>query len=118
MEERLAAQGRLGVQTAQFGGTPEQLAFGKAQAEARNAAMLQAMGQAQAEQAQLANQAQMFTGMGSQLSQADLQQRCDRKLLKLWVRLIVGIIHDPFSSIRHCSSEQGGSVDEIHPDGD
>jgi len=74
MEERLAAQGRLGVQTAQFGGTPEQLAFGKAQAEARNAAMLQAMGQAQAEQAQLAQQAQMFTGMGSQLSQADLQQ--------------------------------------------
>jgi hypothetical protein len=74
MEERLAAQGRLGVQTAQFGGTPEQLAFGKAQAEARNTAMLQAMGQAQAEQAQLAQQAQMFTGMGSQLSQADLQQ--------------------------------------------
>lgn len=74
MEERLAAQGRLGVQTAQFGGTPEQLAFAKGQAEARNAAMLQAMGQAQAEQAQLAQQAQMFTGMGSQLSQADLQQ--------------------------------------------
>ncbi len=74
MEERLAAQGRLGVQTAQFGGTPEQLAFGKAQAEARNSAMLQAMGQAQAEQSQLAQQAQMFTGMGSQLSQADLQQ--------------------------------------------
>lgn len=74
MEERLAAQGRLGVQTAQFGGTPEQLAFAKGQAEARNAAMLQAMGQAQAEQAQLASQAQMFTDMGSQLSQADLQQ--------------------------------------------
>lgn len=74
MEERLAAQGRLGVQTAQFGGTPEQLAFAKGQAEARNAAMLQAMGQAQAEQAQLAQQAQMFTGMGSQLSRADLQQ--------------------------------------------
>ena len=74
LEERLAAQGRLGVQTAQFGGTPEQLAMAKAQSEARNTAMLQAMGQAQAEQAQLAQQAQMFTGMGSQLSQADLQQ--------------------------------------------
>lgn len=73
-EERLAAQGRLGVRTAQFGGTPEQFAMDKAQAEARNTAMLQAMGQAQAEQAQLAQQAQMFTGMGSQLSQADLQQ--------------------------------------------
>lgn len=74
LEERLAAQGRLGVQTAQFGGTPEQLAMAKAQSEARNTAMLQAMNQAQAEQAQLAQQAQMFTGMGSQLSQADLQQ--------------------------------------------
>lgn len=73
-EERLAAQGRLGVRTAQFGGTPEQFSMDKAQAEARNTAMLQAMGQAQAEQAQLAQQAQMFTGMGSQLSQADLQQ--------------------------------------------
>ena len=73
-EERLAAQGRLGVRTAQFGGTPEQFAMDKAQAEARNTAMLQAMGQAQAEQAQLAQQAQMFTGMGSQLSQTDLQQ--------------------------------------------
>jgi len=73
-EERLAAQGRLGVRTAQFGGTPEQFAMDKAQAEARNTAMLQAMGQAQAEQQQLAQQAQMFTGMGSQLSQADLQQ--------------------------------------------
>lgn len=73
-EERLAAQGRLGVRTAQFGGTPEQFAMEKAQAEARNTAMLQAMAQAQAEQAQIARQAQMFTGMGSQLSQADLQQ--------------------------------------------
>jgi hypothetical protein len=83
MEERLAAQGRLGVQTAQFGGTPEQLAFGKAQAEARNSAMLQAMGQAQAEQSQLAQQAQMFTGMGSQLSQADLQQLPQTQMMQL-----------------------------------
>ena len=27
MEQRMAAQGRLGVRTAQFGGTPEQLAL-------------------------------------------------------------------------------------------
>jgi len=80
-EERLAAQGRLGVRTAQFGGTPEQFAMDKAQAEARNTAMLQAMGQAQAEQAQLAQQAQMFTGMGSQLSQADLQQLAKQQQL-------------------------------------
>jgi len=83
IEERLAAQGRLGVQTAQYGGTPEQLAFGKAQAEARNTAMLQAMGQAQAEQAQMAQQAQMFTGMGSQLSVQDLMQRARQQELGL-----------------------------------
>lgn len=52
LEERLAAQGRLGVRTNQFGGTPEQLAMAKAQAEAQNTAMLGAMQQAQAEQAQ------------------------------------------------------------------
>lgn len=43
LENRLAAQGRLGVQTAQYGGTPEQLALEKAQAEARNQASLQAL---------------------------------------------------------------------------
>jgi hypothetical protein len=54
LEERLAAQGRLGVRTNQFGGTPEQLAMAKAQAEAQNTAMLGAMQQAQAEQEQQA----------------------------------------------------------------
>ena len=56
MEQRMAAQGRLGVRTAQFGGTPEQLALAKAQEEARNTAMLNAMqfaGQEQQRQAQL-----------------------------------------------------------------
>ena len=48
-EERLAAQGRLGLRTAQFGGAPEQFALAKAQEEARNQAMLSAMQQAQAE---------------------------------------------------------------------
>ena len=54
LEERMLAQGRSGVQTAQYGGTPEQLAFEKAIAESQNAAMLQAMQQAQAEQTQQA----------------------------------------------------------------
>lgn len=52
LEERLAQQGRLGVRTGMFGGTPEALAMEKAQAEARNQAALMAMQQAQAEQAQ------------------------------------------------------------------
>jgi hypothetical protein len=43
LENRLAAQGRLGVTTSAYGGTPEQLALEKAQAEARNMASLQAM---------------------------------------------------------------------------
>jgi hypothetical protein len=46
LEERLAAQGRLGVRTAQYGGAPEQFALAQAQEEARNRAMLGAMQQA------------------------------------------------------------------------
>lgn len=56
LEQRLAAQGRLGVTTGMFGGTPEALVLAKAQEEARNQAMLNAMqfaGQEQQRQAQL-----------------------------------------------------------------
>jgi len=60
MEQRMAAQGRTGVRTAQFGGTPEQLAMAKAQEEARNSAMLNAMQFAGQEQQR---QAQLGTGM-------------------------------------------------------
>ncbi len=59
-EQRLAAQGRLGVRTAQFGGTPEQLALAKAQEEAKAQAMLTAMTQARQEQMQ---EAQLGQGM-------------------------------------------------------
>ena len=61
-EERLAAQGRLGLRTAQFGGAPEQFALAKAQEEARNQAMLSAMQQAQAEQVQQAQLGGQFMG--------------------------------------------------------
>ena len=60
LEERLMNQGRLGVRTNMFGGTEESFAMEKAQAEARNQAMLGAMGQAQAEQAQQAGLAGQF----------------------------------------------------------
>ena len=56
LEQRMAAQGRTGVRTAQFGGTSEQLTLAKAQEEARNSAMLNAMqfaGQEQQQQSQL-----------------------------------------------------------------
>ena len=52
LEERLFNQGRLGVRTSMFGGTPEQLALAKAEEEARNRASLLAIQQAEREQAQ------------------------------------------------------------------
>ena len=64
LEERLFAQGRGGVTTNQYGGTPEQLAMAKAQAEAQNSAMLGAMQQAQAEQLQQANIGSQFMQQG------------------------------------------------------
>lgn len=71
LEERLAGQGRLGVRTAQFGGAPEQFALAQAQEEARNRAMLGAMQQAQAEQAQQAALGQQYL-MGSYLPQQQM----------------------------------------------
>jgi hypothetical protein len=71
LEQRLAAQGRLGTQTAMFGGTPEALTLAKAQEEARNQAMLQAMEFAGTEQMR---QSQLGTGMlgASYVPQAQL----------------------------------------------
>ena len=68
LEERLFAQGRGGVQTSMFGGTPEQLALAKAQESAQNQAALMAMQQAQAEQAQQAALGAQYAGLGSGLA--------------------------------------------------
>jgi len=75
LDEKLAAQGRLGISTAQFGGTPEQLALSKAQEEAKNSAALQAMQQAQSEQQQAYGQATGLAGLSGQLAgqASDLQ---------------------------------------------
>lgn len=65
LEERLAAQGRLGTSSAAYGGaTPELLALSTAEQEARDRAMLTAMQQAQAEQAQQATLGGQFLGAG------------------------------------------------------
>ena len=64
LEERLAAQGRTGLRTAQFGGSPEQLALAQAQEEAKARASLGAMGQAQAEQMQQMGLAESMFGLG------------------------------------------------------
>jgi hypothetical protein len=64
LEERLAAQGRLGVRTAQFGGTPEQLAMERAQQQTLAQARLGAAQQARQEQAGLAALGQQYLGAG------------------------------------------------------
>jgi hypothetical protein len=51
LEERLLGQGRGGVRTSMFGGTPEELALNKAIEEQRAASAVSAMEQARAEQA-------------------------------------------------------------------
>lgn len=65
LEQRLAAQGRTGLRTAQFGGSPEQLALAKAREEAMLSASLGAMDQARAEQMQQLGMAQGMFGLGS-----------------------------------------------------
>ena len=87
LEQRLAAQGRLGVRTDMFGGTPEQLAMAKAQAEAENAAFLQAMqfaGEEQQRQAQLGSgmlaagyvpQAQLISALEPGMTAAERQRQ-------------------------------------------
>lgn len=70
LEERLQSQGRLGVATNLYGGTPEQLALAKAQAEASNTAMIQAMGQAQAERQMAGQLGTQFSTTGAGLGAA------------------------------------------------
>jgi hypothetical protein len=68
LEERLFAQGRGGVQTAMFGGTPEQLALAKAQESAQNQAALMAITQAQQEQRQAADIGATYGQLGSNIA--------------------------------------------------
>ena len=66
--EQLASQGRTGLRTAMFGGSPEQFAMEKARAEAMNQASLASINQAEQQRASdLAAATGMF-GLGSQAS--------------------------------------------------
>jgi len=68
LNEQLASEGRTGLRTAMFGGSPEQFAMEKARAEAMNQASLASIGQAQAQrEADLAAATGMF-GLGSSAS--------------------------------------------------
>ena len=73
LNDQLLNQGRLGLSTAMFGGSPEQFAQEKARAEAMNQASLAAMGQAGQERAQDLATATGLFGLGAQGSQLPLQ---------------------------------------------
>ena len=68
LQEQLLGQGRAGISTDAYGGTPEQLAMAKAQAEAGNSAALMARQQAMSEQEQAMANAQTLTGLTSDLA--------------------------------------------------
>ena len=75
LENRLAAQGRLGTQTSMFGGTPEALALEKAIQEQQASSAFQAQQLApQLAQAQLQQATGLF-GLGSQAGMAPAQQQ-------------------------------------------
>lgn len=66
LRDELAAQGRLGTQTAQYGGTPEELARAKAVEEARSGNAFRAFQLAGEEQGRLAQQRLSAFGIGEQ----------------------------------------------------
>jgi len=75
LENRLAAQGRLGTQTSMFGGTPEALALEKAIQEQQAASAFQAQQLApQLAQQQLAQATGLF-GLGAQAGMTPAQQQ-------------------------------------------
>ena len=77
MNQAAMRQGRTGMGTAEYGGSPEQMAFAKAQAEARNTAGYQSMGQAQQE---IGNQFNWGQGMLQQGYQGQEQLRAQGAL--------------------------------------
>jgi len=93
LENRLAGQGRLGVQTAQFGGTPEQLAMAKAQEEAQNQAALMAMQQSGVEQQQAIARAQGLQGLaGGMFGMGTTAQMTPRQLQGIDLQNLAGMM--------------------------
>lgn len=80
LEQRLFNQGRLGVQTSMFGGTPEALALEKAIAEQQAGTAVDAMGQARAEQAQYSGQT--LAALETQLREQGLMAQSIPEFLK------------------------------------
>lgn len=102
MQAQLNAQGRGGIRSAQFGGSPEQFAMEKARAEAMNQASLQAMQQAQAEQMQQANIGTMYQqnaylplqamlqSMNPALQSSQVQNQAQQHASGLWGQMAMG----------------------------
>jgi len=80
LEQRLFNQGRLGVQTSMFGGTPEALALEKAIAEQQAGTAVDAMNQARAEQAQYSGQT--LAALETQLREQGLMAQSIPEFLK------------------------------------
>ena len=70
MNAREYAQGRSGIRGSQFGGSGEDAAMARAQAQAQNNASFQAMGQAQQEMTNQANMASQYGQMGQGMNSA------------------------------------------------
>ena len=86
LNQNLVAQGRQGLQTAQFGGSPEQFALSKAIEEQKSADALSAMGIARQDAEALANQRRLAVGdartdqaLGSSQRLQALQQQVAEK---------------------------------------
>jgi len=78
LENMLFAQGRGGVSTAAYGGTPEQLAQAKAQAEARNSASLQSITTADSLASSQQQRAAQLSQLGLTAEQAQSQANAQR----------------------------------------
>jgi hypothetical protein len=120
LEERLAQQGRLGVRTAMFGGTPEQLAMSKAQEEAQDRASLVAMQQAQAERQQALGTAQTLGGMfgqqaglSSQLQSAAQQRAAQLSQLGLSAQQIESQLQSEGLGRATTSAQQAGQLAQL-----
>lgn len=103
LEQRLAAQGRLGTRTSAFGGTPDALVLAQAQEEARNKAMLNAMQFAGQEQQRLA-------GLGSGMLAAGYVPQAQ----------LLGAVQPGMTAAerqRQAISEQAGTYGETYASG-
>ena len=120
LEERMAQQGRLGVRTAMFGGTPEQFALAQAQEEAQNRASLAAIQQAQSERQQAVSEAQTFgglfgqqAGLSSQLQSAAQQRAAQLSQLGLSAQQIESQLQSEGLGRAVTSAQQAGQLAQL-----